>query len=106
MPVLSFAEGGKHAVHGFKADVGADADTALVEQVSVTSANIKDGRAGPEALPDNPGEVFAGVEDGRRPPRLSWQPLPGCRAGKGRNTADRRDRHVGPRRSRNAAQAP
>ena len=67
---------GKPAVHGFKAHVGADADTALVEQVSVTSANINDGRAGPEALPDNPGEVFAGVEDGRRPPRLSWQPLP------------------------------
>ncbi len=38
---------------------GADADTALVEEVSVTSANINDGRAGPEALPDNPGEVFA-----------------------------------------------
>lgn len=50
---------GKRAVHGFKAHVGADADTALVEEVSVTSANINDGRAGPEALPDNPGEVFA-----------------------------------------------
>jgi transposase, IS5 family len=50
---------GKSAVHGFKAHVGADADTALVEEVSVTSANINDGRAGPEALPDNPGEVFA-----------------------------------------------
>ena len=36
-----------------------DADTALVEEVSVTSANINDGRAGPEALPDDPGEVFA-----------------------------------------------
>ena len=67
---------GKPAVHGFKAHVGADADTALVEEVSVTSANINDGRAGPEALPDNPGEVFAGVEDGRRPPCLSRQPLP------------------------------
>ena len=50
---------GKPAVHGFKAHLGADADTALVEQVSVTSANINDGRAGPEALPDNPGEVLA-----------------------------------------------
>ena len=50
---------GKRAVHGFKAHVGADADTALVEEVSVTSANINDGRAGPDALPDNPGEVFA-----------------------------------------------
>lgn len=50
---------GKRAVHGFKAHVGADADTALVEEVSVTPANINDGRAGPDALPDNPGEVFA-----------------------------------------------
>ncbi len=50
---------GKRAVHGFKAHVGADADTALVEEISVTSANINDGKAGPEALPDNPGEVFA-----------------------------------------------
>lgn len=50
---------GKRAVHGFKAHVGADADTALVEEVSVTSANINDGKAGPDALPDNPGEVFA-----------------------------------------------
>lgn len=50
---------GKSAVHGYKAHVGADADTALVEEVAVTSADINDGRAGPEALPDNPGEVFA-----------------------------------------------
>jgi len=50
---------GKPAVHGFKAYVGADADTTLVEEVSVTSANVNDGRAGPEALPDNSGEVFA-----------------------------------------------
>ena len=50
---------GKFAVHGFKAHVGADADTALVEVVAVTSANINDGRAGPDALPDSPGEVFA-----------------------------------------------
>lgn len=50
---------GKRAVHGFKAYVGADADTALVEEISITSANINAGKAGPEALPDNPGEVFA-----------------------------------------------
>ncbi|WP_126174371.1 IS5 family transposase [Altericroceibacterium xinjiangense] len=50
---------GKKAVHGFKAHVGADADTALVEKISVTPANVNDGRAGPEALPDDPGEVFA-----------------------------------------------
>lgn len=50
---------GKPAVHGFKAHVGADADTALVEEVAVTPANVNDGKAGPEALPDDPGEVFA-----------------------------------------------
>lgn len=49
----------KRAVHGFKAHVGADAATALVEEVSITPANINDGKAGPQALPDNPGEVFA-----------------------------------------------
>ena len=50
---------GRPAVHGFKAHVGADADTALVEAVTVTPANINDGRAGPDALPTAPGEVFA-----------------------------------------------
>ncbi len=32
---------GKRAVHGFKTHVGADADTALVEELSVTSANVR-----------------------------------------------------------------
>ena len=50
---------GRTAVHGFKAHVGADADTALVEEIAITPANINDGKAGPDALPDNPGEVFA-----------------------------------------------
>ena len=50
---------GKPAVHGFKAHVGADVDTALVEEIAITPANINDGRAGPAALPNNPGEVFA-----------------------------------------------
>ena len=50
---------GRAAVHGFKAHVGADASTALVEQVSVTPANVNDGRAGPDALPEEPGEVYA-----------------------------------------------
>jgi IS5 family transposase len=50
---------GKPAVHGFKAHVGADAETALVEEVAITPANINDGKAGAEALPDDPGEVFA-----------------------------------------------
>lgn len=39
---------GKQATHGFKAHVGCDVDDALVEQVSVTPANINDGRAGSE----------------------------------------------------------
>ena len=47
------------AVHGFKAHIGADADTALVAEVAITPANINDGKAGPEALPDDPGDVFA-----------------------------------------------
>ena len=46
------------AVHGFKAHVGADADTALVEEVAITPANVNDSKAGPDALPDEPGEVF------------------------------------------------
>lgn len=50
---------GRPAVHGYKAHVGADAATALVEKVSVTPANVNDGRAGPDALPDDPGDVFA-----------------------------------------------
>ena len=50
---------GKTAVHGFKAHVGADATTALVEKISITPANVNDGRAGPDALPDDPGDVFA-----------------------------------------------
>jgi IS5 family transposase len=41
------------AVHGFKAHVGADADTALVEEVVVTPANMNDGKAGPGVLPPN-----------------------------------------------------
>jgi transposase, IS5 family len=50
---------GRPATHGFKAHVGADATNALVERLAVTPANINDGRAGPDALPDDPGEVFA-----------------------------------------------
>lgn len=49
----------RRAVHGFKAHIGADAETALVEQVSVTPANVHDGREGPTVLPDNSGDVFA-----------------------------------------------
>ena len=50
---------GKPAVYGFKAHVGADADAALVGEIAITPANINGGKAGPDALPDDPGEVFA-----------------------------------------------
>ena len=46
-------------MHGFKAHVGVDAGTDLVEEIAVTPANINDGKAGPDALPDEPGDVYA-----------------------------------------------
>ena len=49
----------RRAVHSYKAHVGADANTAIVEAVSVTPGNVNDGRAGPGALPEVVGEVFA-----------------------------------------------
>jgi len=50
---------GKLAVHGCKAHVSADADTALVEEVAITPANVNDGQADPHALSDGPGDVLA-----------------------------------------------
>ena len=49
----------RKAVHSYKAHVGADADTALIEAVAVTPGNVNDGRAGPSAWPEVVGEVFA-----------------------------------------------
>lgn len=49
----------RRAIHGFKAHVAADTDTALVEELTVTPGNVNDGRAGREALPENPGDVYA-----------------------------------------------
>lgn len=49
----------RKAIHGFKAHVGADADTALVEEVAITPGNVNDGRAGSGALPEAPGDVYA-----------------------------------------------
>ncbi|MER8593549.1 hypothetical protein NKH33_18355 [Mesorhizobium sp. M1182] len=46
------------AFHCFKAHFGAYADTALVEEIA-HGAHTEDGNAVPDALPDNPGEVFA-----------------------------------------------
>jgi hypothetical protein len=49
----------RKAIHGFKAPVAADADTALVEESTVTPGNVNDGRAGGEVLPDDPGDGYA-----------------------------------------------
>ena len=49
----------RKAVPGFKAHLGADADTAIVEELSVTPGNVHAGRAGHGALPDDPGAVYA-----------------------------------------------
>ena len=49
----------RKAVHSYKAHVGADADTALVEKLAVTPGNAHDGRNGEAALPDEPGDVYA-----------------------------------------------
>ena len=49
----------RKSIHGFKAHVSADADTAIVENLVVTPGNVNDGRAGGDALPDAPGDVYA-----------------------------------------------
>ena len=50
---------GKPAVHGYKAHVSCDADTALIETVLTTPANMNDGKAGCYIVPDDPGAVYA-----------------------------------------------
>ena len=42
----------RKAVHGYKAHVACDEDTALIERVKVTPANINDGKAGCDVIPD------------------------------------------------------
>lgn len=49
----------RKAVHGYKAHVACDEDTALIERVKVTPANINDGKAGCDIIPDDPGDVYA-----------------------------------------------
>ena len=49
----------RKAIHGYKAHVGADADTALVEEIAVTPGNVHDGSVGGDAVPDAPGNVYA-----------------------------------------------
>ncbi len=50
---------GKKAVHGYKAHVASNQTTDLVEKVHITPANISDGKAGCDVVPDNPGQVYA-----------------------------------------------
>ncbi|WP_027154920.1 hypothetical protein [Mesorhizobium sp. WSM2561] len=59
--VLALAEQGQGQTGGTRlqgscAHVGADADKAIVEQIAITPADINDDEAGPDALPDNPGQ--------------------------------------------------
>ena len=49
----------RKAVHGYKAHVACDEDTALIERVKVTPANINAGKAGCDVIPDDPGDVSA-----------------------------------------------
>jgi len=49
----------KKAVHGYKAHVASDKTTDLVEKVLVTPANVNDGKAGCDVVPDKPGQVYA-----------------------------------------------
>ena len=49
----------RKAVHGYKAHVACDEDTALIEKLKVTPANVNDGRAGCGIIPDDPGDVYA-----------------------------------------------
>lgn len=49
----------KTAVHGYKAHVASDETTDLVEKVGVTPANVNDGKAGCDVVPDKPGQVYA-----------------------------------------------
>jgi len=62
----------RKAVHGFKAHVGADADTALVEELSVTPGNVHDGRAAMAPcrmiqVPFTPAPRLRGESQGRIP---------------------------------------
>ena len=49
----------RKAVHGYKAHVGADADTALVEKLAVTPGKAHDGRNGEAVQSDEPGDFDA-----------------------------------------------
>ncbi len=50
---------GRPAVHGYKAHVASDETTDLVAKVHITPANVNDGKAGCDVVPDDPGRVYA-----------------------------------------------
>ena len=60
-------------------------DTALVEELSVTSANFNDGKVGPEDVPDNPREVSADSAI-RMPVRSKCSVTPGLPSARARPT--------------------
>ncbi len=49
----------RKAVHGYKAHVASDAGTDLIDKVGVTPANVNDGKAGVDVVPDDPGDTYA-----------------------------------------------
>lgn len=49
----------RRPVHGYKAHVGADADTAIVEAVAVTPGSVHELSQAASVLPEAPGEVYA-----------------------------------------------
>ena len=49
----------RKAVRGYKVHVGADAETALVEELAVTPGNIHEGKHGASVLLADPGGVYA-----------------------------------------------
>ena len=49
----------RKSVHGYKAHVASDLNSDLVKKVRITPANVNDGVAGCDVVPDHPGEVFA-----------------------------------------------
>ncbi|MFC7554701.1 transposase [Pseudoroseomonas wenyumeiae] len=78
----------RKAIHGFKAHVSVDAETALVEALAVTPGNVHDGRAGGAALPANPGEVYADSA-------YRGEVFGAALRARGGTPPDCRDRHVG-----------
>ena len=56
---MSVKHKNRKAVHGYKAHVACDEGTSLIEKITVTPANVNDGKAGCVIIPDDPGDVYA-----------------------------------------------